>query len=104
MSRDITVNVQRAGGTTHVYSNVAMQLDTMSQTESAYYGGTAPYRRFYGFILANLDIRHEDLLIDVRNVNPDTGVNAQYRVVNNPDDDTFIDMHMELVVDRVEGT
>jgi hypothetical protein len=46
MSRDITVNIQRAGGTTHVYSNVAMQLDTMSQTESAYYGGTAPYRRF----------------------------------------------------------
>jgi hypothetical protein len=65
MSRDITVNIQRAGGTTHVYSNVAMQLDTMSQTESAYYGGTAPYARPFPTIYSeHLPVMSAALIFD----------------------------------------
>lgn len=100
MSQDIVVQVKRAG--LLIYAKVAMQLDDMSQAEASYYGGVAPYQRYNGYILANLDIRQGDLLIDLKNIDPRTAGPIQYRVIESPEN--FPDQHTELTVDLVRGT
>lgn len=100
MSRDIYVKVQRAG--VQVYPKVYLQLDNLSVQEASYYGGVAPYQRFQCYALTILDLRQGDLLVDLSNVNPVTGTNTQYRIINIPE--PFPDSHMELVVDLVRGT
>ena len=99
MSRDIYVKVQRAG--VQVYPKVYLQLDNMSNQEAAYYQGAAPYFRYWGFSLTNLDIRLSDLCIDLNNVDPKTNALTQYRVINDPE--PFPDNHMEIALDRMVG-
>jgi hypothetical protein len=100
MSKDIYVDVKRAGTT--IYSNVYMQLDTMSQQEAAYYGGTEPYERFNAYALSLYDIRQTDLLVDRNNTDPKTSTNYQYRIINIPE--FFLDQHGEIVCDLIRGT
>ncbi len=96
MSQDINVQVKRNG--VQIYPRIAMQLDTLSQMEAAQWGGAAPYFRFNGYILGNYSILQQDLLIDLVNTDPTTNKNKQYRVLNNPVDDSFVDFHQELVL------
>jgi hypothetical protein len=99
MSSDIYIKVMRAG--IEVYPKVYLQKDNMSNQESAYYGGAAPYFRYWGFSLVNLDIRQSDLCIDLSNIDPKTNALTQYRVINDPEQ--FPDNHMELALDRMVG-
>lgn len=99
MSDDLYVTVKRNGST--LYSNVYAQLDHMSVTEAAYYGGAAPYHRYEAYLLATIDVQQQDLLIDPNTIDPKTNAPTQYRVINHPE--AFPDNHMELVVDRVIG-
>jgi len=100
MSLDIFVQIRRAG--VQVQAKVAVQLDDMSVQEASYYGGVADYQRYNGYVLANMDIRQGDLLIDLSNVDPRTGSLTQYRVVESSEQ--FPDQHTELVCDLVRGT
>jgi hypothetical protein len=100
MSRDIYVKVQRAG--VQVYPKVYLQLDNMSNQEATYYGGIAPYMRYWGFPLSNLDIRQGDLCTDLFNIDPRTNALTQYRVINDPE--PFPDNHMEIALDKMRGT
>jgi hypothetical protein len=102
MYPNVTMRVTRAGVQT--YASLAMQLETMSQQQAAYWGGAEPYFRFLGILDGLFDIRPRDLGTDLANTDPETGANKQYRVINTPDDDLFVDGHMELVLDRVRGT
>jgi len=102
MSKDIFVNVHRNGSQISGLTNIYCQLDTMQQQEAAYYGGAAPFFRYNVYILANLDIRQSDALIDQNNIDPRTGTNAYYRVISDPE--PFPDQHMEIIVERVRGS
>ena len=101
MSKDMYVNVHRNGIQVPNLTNIYVQLDNMSQYESAYYGGAAPYLRYTAYTLANLDIRQSDTLIDISNVDPFTGVDFYYRAVSDPE--KFPDNHMEIIVDKIRG-
>jgi hypothetical protein len=100
MSTDIYVKVMRAGAQT--YPKVYLQRDNMSNQEAAYYQGTSPYFRYWGFSLINLDIRQGDLCIDLSNIDPKTNALTQYRVINDPEQ--FVDNHMEIALDKMRGT
>lgn len=100
MSQDITVKVLRGG--VQVYAAVYLQLDNMQSQESSYYGGVAPYSRYWGYTLQTLDIRQSDALVDLVNTDPKTGRAVQYRAVT--DLENFPDNHGELVLDKVRGT
>jgi hypothetical protein len=102
MSRDIFVKVMRAGVQVAGATNVYVQLDNMSQQESAFYGGAAPYQRFQAYTLVTLDMRQSDLLIDLNNIDPKTNTNTQYRVINIPE--FYPDGHGEIVCDLMRGT
>ena len=101
MSTDIRCNQFRAG-TQLTTKPLRVQLDSMNPVEASYYGGAAPYFRYAGYILSSpFDIRQQDLLVDVVNVDPKTQANKQYRIINDPE--WFPDGHYELVVDRSDG-
>lgn len=100
MSSDITVKVLRAG--VQVYASVYLQLDNMQNPEATYYGGVAPYSRYWGYSLQTLDVRQADALVDLVNIDPKTGVAVQYRAVT--DMENFPDNHGEVVLDKVRGS
>lgn len=99
MSRDIYVQVQRAG--VQKYASIYAQLDNLSQQEASYFGGAAPYERFDFYTLGNYDIRQFDLLINLNDIDPLTTAYFQYRVISIPE--PFPDNHIELIVDIYRG-
>lgn len=101
MSTDAYVTVKRGGQPVSTIPAFYVQIDNMSQQESAYYGGAAPYQRYAIYPLAVYDIRQEDLLVDTVNIDPKTGTYKQYRVINDPE--PFPDQHLEIVADRYRG-
>lgn len=98
-----SMTVKRAGSLVTSIPAFSAQVDLMSQTEASYYSGAAPYMRYRVYTVGVYDIRQEDLLVDSEHIDPKTGTNKQYRVINDPDTELFLD-HMELVVDRYRGT
>lgn len=102
MSTDAYVTVKRGGKTVEAIPAFPVQIDNMSQQESAFYGGAAPYQRYSIYSTVIYDVRQEDLLVDTQNINPKTGALKQYRVINDPE--AFPDLHMEFVVDLYRGT
>jgi hypothetical protein len=106
LSKDVTVQWFRGGfNGTHLQSPdvIPLQVDNMSAGESAYYGGTAPYFRYNGYVntLTYL-FQYQDGLQDTTNIDPKTGMLTRYRIINDPE--SFTDGHYELVLDRVVGT
>jgi len=99
MSQDIKVTATRAGAP--IAQHLPLQLDNMSAQEAAYHGGQAPYFRFAAYSLTSVALEQSDLLQDEANVDPKTGADVKYRVINIPED--FPDGHVELVLDRVFG-
>jgi hypothetical protein len=103
LTTDVQASVKRGSQT--IYPSVTIkQIDSMSQQEAQYYGGSGPYFRSMAYILANLDIRYGDYLIDAQNIDPLTHTNYTYKVINDPSVDSYPDSHMELVIDRIVGT
>lgn len=100
-SEDIYFDVKKPDGTL-VYSNVYMQLDNMSDQESAYYGGEAPYERYMAYPLSQYILGQSYTLIDRNNIDPKTGTNYRYRIINIPR--PFPDNHEEIVCDLIRGT
>lgn len=101
MSKDITVNVMRVGGSTPAISDVYMQLDELPVPEIIYYEGVSPVERYTAYTLAIYDIRQHDRLTDTVNIDTETGTNAQYRVTSIPE--PFPDGHMEMTCDLLRG-
>ncbi len=110
MSKDITINVQRANGTSPVLTNIGgVQLDNRAiPNEVLYYEGVASREMFDAYITGIYDIRQTDILTEVSNANPlissidpVTGTNYQYRVISIPE--TFPDNHMEFTIDLLRG-
>lgn len=105
MSDDIIVNASRNTNQLSNAQSLALQLDNMSQQEAAYYGGAGPYQRFYGyftFLSTQVQLRQNDLLVDLYNQDPNTNYHKQYRIINIPE--RFPDNHVELVLDLIRGT
>lgn len=106
MSRDIQVQWYRGGFTSnHLQSQdvIPVQVDNMSMQEAAYYGGTAPYFRYYAFVnTLQYAFLYQDGLQDVATIDPKTNVLTRYRIIN--DAEFFNDSHVELVLDRMIGT
>ncbi len=102
MSKDITITWYRAG-VQQSQKAIAVRLDNMSMTEAAYYGGVAPYFRFYGIVRTTIyAFLYQDLLIDIKNVDPKTNALTRYRILNIPE--PFPNNHYELVLDQAVGT
>lgn len=102
MSKDIYVQWYRANAVQSPNS-IAVRLDNMSMQEAAYYGGVAPYFRFYGFVRTTVyAFLYQDLLIDIKNIDPKTNALTRYRIINIPE--SFPDGHYEIVLDQVIGT
>lgn len=99
MSEIITCKAVRNG--TQVYDSIRFQKDNISIQEASYYGGVAPYMRYYFYPLGKYTLYQSDSLIDVNNIDHITGTNTQYRIINDPEG--FPDRHMEIVVDKVRG-
>ena len=102
MSSDITATLWR-GGNQVTPKGLPFQLDTMSNAEAAYYGGAAPYFRYWAFCTqaGSLAFEQGDLLQDTSVIDPATGARKRYRVINDPE--RFLDRHWELAVDRMVG-
>jgi len=95
-----TLTQIRAGVT--LRTDIIAQIENMSQQEAAYYGGAAPYLRYWIFPQAIYDIQFQDQLTDPFNADPKTASGyREYNVINDPE--PFPDFHMELVADRVRG-
>ena len=102
MGKDIyNIIVQRAG--TQIGTIQHIQVDVMSQTEAAYYGGAAPYFRYMLHVDGVYDLQYRDLLLDPSTTDPETGASEQYRVINDPVPYSFGD-HMKVVADRMVGS
>lgn len=99
MSEDITVKVVRKQS--QVYTNVALQLDKMSNVEAATYGGAAPFYRYMAYATQTLTILPDDVLTDLVNIDPITQTNVIYTAVS--EGENFPDQHVEIVVDKVRG-
>lgn len=102
MSKDIRVTWFRAG-VQQSQSAIVVRLDNMSMAEAAYYGGAVPYFRFYGIVRTVVyAFLYQDLLIDIKNIDPKTSTLTRYRIINIPE--PFPDNHYELVLDQAVGT
>ncbi len=102
MSKDIHVYWYRSN-TQQSPDAIPVQVDNMSMQEAAYYGGVAPYFRYYSYVLSTAyAFQYQDLLIDTTNTDPKTEQLTRYRVINDPE--PFPDGHYELVLDKVVGT
>jgi hypothetical protein len=101
--QNAVVTVKRGGSPVANIPPVSVQVDLLSQMESSYYGGSAPYMRYSIYTFGVYDIRQEDLLVDTVNIDPKTNTNKQYRVINDPDTEQFVS-HVEIIADRVRGT
>lgn len=102
MSKDIEVHWFRAG-TQQSPDAIKVRTDNMSMAEAAYYGGTQPYFRHYGFVQSVVyAFQYKDLLIDVKHIDPETKALTRYRIINLPE--PFPDNHYELVLDQIVGT
>lgn len=97
------MTVKRAGSLVTSIPAFPAQVDLMSQSEAAYYGGAAPFQRFSIHTTGTYDIRQEDLLIDLQHIDPKTNQPKQYRVINDPGTEQFLS-HNEIVADRYRGT
>lgn len=101
MSKYITVNVQHVNTSSPTFTNVFMQLDNMPLSEVLYYEGVAPIERYMAYTQAIYDIWQTDILTDTSNIDPVTSAPYQYRVVTIPE--SFLDAHMEMVLDLKRG-
>lgn len=99
-SRLSTLTQSRAGVT--LRTDIKVQIENMSEQEAAYYGGAAPYFRYWIFPQAIYDLELGDQLIDPFNADiKTTSGSREYRIISDPE--PFPDSHMELVADRVRG-
>src|SRR5258707_408782 len=102
MSKDINVKWYRAN-VLQSPNPIAVRLDNMSMQEAAYYQGAQPYFRFYGFVRTIVySFLYQDLLVDIKNIDPKTGALTRYRIINLAE--PFPDNHYELVLDQMVGT
>lgn len=101
MSKDIDVNVQDVGSSTPIASDVHVQLDNLPVPEIIYYEGVATIERFEAYVTGIYDIQQNNILTDVKNIDPKTGTNYQYRITSIPE--PFPDGHMELTCDLLRG-
>jgi hypothetical protein len=102
MSKDIFAQWFRAG-VQQTPKAIQVRLDNMSMQEAAYYGGAQPYFRYYGIVRTTVyAFLYQDLLIDIKNIDPKTNALTRYRIINIPE--PFPDNHYELVLDQAVGT
>jgi hypothetical protein len=101
--QNATLAVTRKGASVAGIPPVRVQIDLMSQMEAAYYGGEQPYFRYNIFTVGVYPIEQADLLTDTKAIDPVTGTNKQYRVINDPATEQFLS-HVEVVADRYRGT
>lgn len=102
-----TVTITRASVPVNITPNPTVQIDTMSQEEASYYGGTGQHFRYDIYMqplspMVPYDIRFHDLLTDTTNIDPLTNNLMDYRVINVPE--PFSDGHLEIVGDHKVGT
>ena|SRR5258708_1709553 len=102
MSKDINVKWYRAN-VLQSPNPIAVRLDNMGMQEAAYYQGSQPYFSYIGYIRTTVyQFQYQDLLVDIRSIDPKTGQLTKYRIVNDPE--FFPDNHVEVAVSRVVGT
>jgi hypothetical protein len=74
----------------------------MGIQEAAAFGGVEPYFRFYGFVRTVVyPFLYQDLLIDIKNVDPKTNALTRYRIINMPE--LFPDNHFEIALEQAVG-
>ena len=98
-----TVRVERPEGTV-VATNVPVQIEQAEEYERVDFDGARPYDRFWIYThqwWPSLSIQRRDLLFDLQNTDPETGVSAKYRVAGVVE--TFAQDHQEMECERVVG-
>lgn len=107
MSRDITVQWYRGGSdSAHRQSSdlIPMQLDDLSDSEAAAYGGEEPYFRYKGFVNTGIyAFRYRDLLINPNETDAITGVPTRYRIIAEPRVRTLSN-YTRMILEKVVGT
>lgn len=100
MYPDTSVKVLR--GTAQTYPRIPVQFDPGKPIEGSYQGGGSPYFRYRAYVMGKYDIKQQDLLVDLSNIDSNTGTYFQYRVINEPKYYAY-DNHMEIECDHVDG-
>ncbi|GAC1471376.1 MAG: hypothetical protein PVSMB5_19950 [Ktedonobacteraceae bacterium] len=92
MSSDVHGIVTRDGA--QIFPKVTFQIERMSEMEASAHGGQSPYYLYNGFCLGAYDLRQNDYIVDLYNVDPVTNQPKAYQIINEPE--SFPDQHMEF--------
>jgi hypothetical protein len=97
MSTDISARVTRDNA--QIYAKLEFQIDRMSEVEAMAYSQDPKYL-YDGFCWGIYDIRQNDYIVDLKNVDLVTLQAKAYQILNEPE--PFDDAHMEFQCGRAD--